>query len=97
MEYMRCIELKKNMTEEQIKKISDQLNTSNINNLLGYKQSGVVSKVEILVTANSCEHCKSQQGKIHAVEEAIKTRPLPCKDCAHEMGFCRCTYLPVVE
>ncbi len=87
----------KSMTEEQIKKISDQLNTSNINNLLGYKQSGVIARVEILATANSCEKCKSQQGKTYSVEEAIKTRPLPCKDCNHEIGYCRCTYSPIFD
>ncbi|MEI7890949.1 MAG: hypothetical protein WCI36_03175 [bacterium] len=84
------------MKEEEIKKISDDLNTANINSLLQYKQSGVVSKVEILASPNSCDHCKSQHGKIYTVEEAIKIRPLPCKGCGHEMGYCRCTYLPVI-
>jgi len=84
------------MNEEEIKKISDDLNTANINSLLQYKQSGVVSKVEILASPNSCDHCKSQQGKIYTVEDAIKSRPLPCKGCGHEMGYCRCTYLPVI-
>ena len=82
------------LSEEQIKNLSDDLNTSNINNLLQYKQTGVVSKVEILASPNSCDHCGSQQGKIYTVEEAIKTRPLPCKECDHEMGYCRCVYLP---
>lgn len=85
------------LSEEEIKNLSDDLNTANINNLLQYKQSGVASKVEILATPDSCDHCKSQQGKIYTVEEAIKTRPLPCKKCDHEMGYCRCTYLPVIE
>ncbi len=47
------------MNEEEIKKISNNLNTANIDNLLQYKQSGVVSKVEILASPNSCDHCKS--------------------------------------
>ena len=85
------------LSEEQIKNLSDDLNTTNINNLLQYKQSGVVTKVEILASQNSCEHCKKQQGKIYTVNEALKTRPLPCKECDHEMGYCRCTYLPVIE
>ena len=85
------------MNEEQIKKLSDDLNTANINNLLQYKQSDVISKVEILTALDSCENCKSQQGRIYTVEEAIKTRPLPCRDCNHEAGYCRCTYLPVIE
>jgi translation elongation factor EF-Tu-like GTPase len=85
------------MNEEQIKNLSDGLNTANINNLLQYRQSDVISKVEILAAPDSCEKCKSQQGRIYTVEEAIKTRPLPCKDCNHEAGYCRCTYLPVIE
>lgn len=85
------------MTEEEIKKASDSLNTSNINNLLQYKQTGAVSKVEILSSDNSCESCQSQNGKIYTVEEAIKTRPLPCKECNNKMGYCRCVYVPVVD
>lgn len=85
------------MNEEQIKNLSDDLNTENINDLLQYKQSSVIFKVEILTTHNSCEKCKSRQGKIYTVEEAIKTRPLPCKECDHEAGYCRCTYVPVIE
>ncbi|MFA6973186.1 MAG: hypothetical protein WC238_00405 [Parcubacteria group bacterium] len=85
------------MNEEQIKNLSDDLNTENINNLLQYRQSSVIFKVEILAAHNSCEKCKSQQGKIYTVEEAIKTRPLPCKECDHETGYCRCTYMPVIE
>ena len=84
------------LSEEQIKNLSDDLNTLNINNLLQYKQTGAVSRVEILAAPDSCDHCKDQQGKIFTVEEAIKTRPLPCKKCDHEMGYCRCTYLPLV-
>lgn len=84
------------MNEEQIKKLSDDLNTANINNLLQYKKSGVVSRVEILASSSSCEHCKSQQGKKYTVEDAIKSRPLPCKGCNHETGYCRCAYLPVI-
>jgi hypothetical protein len=85
------------MNEEQIKNLSDDLNTANINNLLQYRQSSVIFKVEIMATYDSCEKCKSQQGKIFTVEEAIKTRPLPCKECDHETGYCRCTYVPVIE
>lgn len=85
------------MNEEQIKNLSDDLNTANINNLLQYRQSDVISKVEILAAPDSCKHCKSRQGKIFTVEEAIKTRPLPCKECDHETGYCRCTYVPVIE
>lgn len=78
------------MNDEQVKKASDELNTSNINNLLQYKKGGTVAKVEILSSDNSCEHCQNQNGKIYTIEEAIKTRPLSCKECNHEMGYCLC-------
>lgn len=42
------------MNEEQIKNLSDDLNTANINNLLQYRQSDVISKVEILAAPDSC-------------------------------------------
>jgi hypothetical protein len=83
--------------EEEIKKISDDINTANIENLLQYKRTGAVSRVEVFAGNGSCEKCKSQNGKIFTVEDAIKTRPLPCKECDHEMGYCRCVYLPVAK
>ena len=84
------------LSEEKIKKLSDNLNAANVDNLLQYKQVGVVSKVEILASQNSCEHCKKQQGRIFEIDEALKARPLPCEECSHEIGYCRCTYIPLL-
>ena len=86
------------MKEEEIKKISDDINDANFNSLLQWNKSGVVLKVEILASDNSCENCKSQNGKIYSIGDAIKNKPLPCKECNNEVyGYCRCTYLPVIE
>ncbi len=85
-------------SEEEIKKISDDLNASRIDSLLQWNKSGVVLKVEILASDNSCENCKSQNGKVYSIRDAIRNRPLPCKNCDNEnYGFCRCCYLPIVE
>ena len=52
-----------------------------------------VKTVEILCNSdNSCEICKSQNGKIFPVEEAIKKHPIPVENCNNEYG-CRCCYL----
>lgn len=68
--------------------------------LLGLKKMGV-EKVEILSAGhgNSCQKCFSMDGKVLSIEEALKTMPLPVKDCATDVfevgrGFCRCTYSP---
>jgi len=62
-----------------------------------YKTSGVVRKVEILATDNSCEHCLKLNGKTFSLAEALKNPPIPVEECDQEMGYgCRCTYLPVV-
>jgi len=85
------------MNEEQIKKISNSINDANFNSLLQWNKMGVVLKVEILASENSCDHCKSQNGKIYSIAEAIKNKPLPCRECNNEVyGYCRCTYLPIV-
>lgn len=84
--------------EEQIKKISNSINDANFNSLLQWNKSGVVLRVEILASDNSCKYCKSQNGKIYSISDAIKNKPLPCKNCNNEVyGYCRCTYLPVIE
>lgn len=85
------------MNEKKIKKLSAELNKLNSDSLMRYKQSGVVAKVEILTIPDSCNHCKKQQGKIYTLDEAIRISPLPCKECNHVMGCCRCTYLPIVK
>ncbi len=72
--------------------------------LLNYKQSEVVSKVEVLSAGpgNACEECHKENGKQFSIEEALKSMPLPCRDCSfawpdRDPGYCRCTYLPIVN
>ena len=72
--------------------------------LLNYRQSGVVKKVQILSAGigNSCEACRKQDGKVFTIEEALRLMPIPYKDCARTLlgereGFCRCAYTAVLE
>jgi uncharacterized Zn finger protein (UPF0148 family) len=72
--------------------------------LLIYKQTPVVTTVEILTAgpANACAECDAQRGKVFSIDEALRTMPLPCPRCTRTLlgarpGFCRCTWLPVVE
>lgn len=59
-------------------------------------QSEGVKIVEILAAGDSsCDKCKSLNGKQIAIKEALKTMPIPVKDCGR--GFCRCCYTPVVD
>lgn len=51
-----------------------------------------VSNVEILADIeSSCDYCKKLNGNIFSLAEALKTNPLPVKECEHKYG-CRCTY-----
>ena len=60
-------------------------------------------KVKILATSESCKACKKQDQKVITIEDALKEMPIPCKDCTYELsgsgnlGWCRCTYVAVIE
>jgi len=45
----------------------------------------------------SCEACKSQDGQIFTIDEALQKMPLPHKECTTQLfnypGFCRCEYI----
>jgi len=57
--------------------------------LRSYQESGV-KKVEILAAPDSCDKCKALESKQMSIEQALKSLPIPVKDCAN--GFCRCLY-----
>jgi thioredoxin-related protein len=71
--------------------------------LLTYKKSGVIDKVQILTCGkNSCEACQQLDRKVFTIEEALEKMPIPCKECTFILydktrGFCRCAYLPGVD
>jgi len=73
------------------KSISEMNNES----LLRYKESEVVDQVELFAAPDSCEQCKSAEGKKYLVRDALAHNPLPIRSCANKYG-CRCTYLPIV-
>ncbi|MFH1686417.1 MAG: hypothetical protein ABIE70_02720 [bacterium] len=65
-------------------------------------QEGAMSHVEISTCGNdSCSACRQLEGHILTIEAAIRDAPIPCQDCAFEtnngIGWCRCTYLPVIR
>lgn len=69
-----------------------------------YKETEVVSKVEILSAGLniSCDACNELDGRQFTIKEALETMPLPNLKCTYswsslEPGFCRCTYVPIVE
>lgn len=68
--------------------------------LLNYKETGIVKKVEISCLGG-CEACQKLNGKILTLEKALNTLPVPNKDCTYQMGnergFCRCVYLSVID
>lgn len=82
----------------KIEKIRKQLEDSARDTLINYKESGVISYVEILAAGeNSCNTCRAMNGKKFLLEAAIKNPPLPVKNCTGVFGYCRCCYVPVVD
>lgn len=65
--------------------------------LMSYKQSSVIEKIQIMASNNSCNACKKQNKKMFTIEQALKEVPIPCKDCTYILfdnmkPFCRCLY-----
>ena len=50
-----------------------------------------------------CDLCSQLHGKILTIDEALKTMPIPVKECTRkknkndDFGICRCLYIPVLE
>jgi len=58
-----------------------------------------IKKVEIM-SAGNCPSCLKLDKKTLTIEEALKTMPIPNKDCTHilyggKRGFCSCSYTPL--
>jgi hypothetical protein len=69
-----------------------------------YQRSGGIKRVEISAAGrgNACPACQRLDGKVLTLEDALRTMPLPCRDCTmvvvgNRPGFCRCLYLPVIR
>jgi|Deesub1362A_J573_1020465.scaffolds.fasta_scaffold17422_2 DNA-directed RNA polymerase subunit RPC12/RpoP len=70
--------------------------------LMRFKKEGFIKKVRILASADSCPVCQKLNGKVFTVERALKTMPIPCKECTHKLydgnrGFCRCSYVAEID
>ena len=56
---------------------------------------------QIVSQRNSCESCRSLDGTVLAVEEALQEMPIPCKACVYGVSktepfaWCRCMYIAV--
>jgi len=67
--------------------------------LLDYKSSGMVTRVEIIATDDSCPACRALHGRTLSIGTALKQMPIPATDCTHDAdkhgdrGWCRCCYV----
>jgi len=72
-------------------------------NLKSYRASGgIVREVEISACDDACPVCTALNARRFTVEEALRTNPLPCRECTGgwkggPVGACRCCYVPVVR
>lgn len=67
-----------------------------------YKKSDFIKKVQILSTG-CCDNCLKLNEKVFSIDEAIKMKPLPCKDCTNHLitkldkAWCTCCYTAMVD
>lgn len=68
-----------------------------INHREQFKNTGLEYHAKISAAPDSCNACKSQDGQIFTIEQALEIMPIPHKDCSFQLfdhpGFCRCQYL----
>ena len=63
------------------------------------EKTGIPGAVEVLSSGNGCSACEALNGARFALEDALKTMPLPVANCTHTIdagtahAFCRCIYL----
>jgi predicted RNA-binding Zn-ribbon protein involved in translation (DUF1610 family) len=72
--------------------------------LMNYSKNEFVTKVQILGCGEqSCAACREVSNRILTIKEALREMPIPVKDCSHALesrakyGWCRCSYLPVID
>jgi hypothetical protein len=57
--------------------------------------SDLTIMVEIVSGSNSCDNCKKTDGLRMTIRDALLNLPIPCKECNHSIGFCRCYYVAI--
>jgi hypothetical protein len=80
--------------ETQEKDCHELLKQMSYMKLLLEKESGLSIKVKILTAGDStCAYCKSLEGKVFSIEEALEKMPLPNPKCKNGYRMCRCKYI----
>lgn len=84
---------------EENKPCQHLLRPANKMKLMSLKKQGF-EKVRIF-SEGCCESCQKLNGRILAINEALKAMPLPNKNCTHKLynekeSFCICIYEPVI-
>lgn len=57
---------------------------------------GIRDEVKIF-SEGGCDTCRALDGTVLTIEQALKTMPIPCPECVHDVndsgrGWCRCMY-----
>ena len=66
--------------------------------LRAWLKGGMVERVQIIGTADSCPACRALEGQTFLVAEALEQMPIPPEDCtgrvkkSGQRGWCRCCY-----
>lgn len=87
---------------EEGKDFSNALQAAAKMRLMEYKHSGFVKNVTISSGGGGCESCAKLDGKKFSVDEALRSMPIPNKNCTFVLhdgrkGFCRCMYLAEID
>lgn len=82
---------------ESGKNCTETLQLSNKYDLLNWRKMGYKNVIIVTCGSSSCDNCNKNEGKTYTISEALKLKPLPCKDCTFKLRddklpWCRCSY-----
>lgn len=79
------------------KQIAKQLDRHRRRSLIEQQKLSCSKYTEISAAGGCCPACGKLDGKKVLIRNELKSPTLPVKNCTSEYGFCRCSYLPVID
>jgi hypothetical protein len=86
---------KEEKRQQKIKQIDANLKMHRQRNLEYFRRnSDIIEGVQILTSQNCCDNCRKHHERVFELNDVPD---LPIEECTSEYGYCRCSYIAVIE